>query len=140
MIPGGTRSLWTTLAATVVVGFAASLIGCASAGPLTPVVVSDVKSVAGTWTGVVYKSDSEPEYVALIIEENGSYHVESRQALGPTRGKGTIVISGGRLIFQGENGRGVGTVLRSPSGDRVMDIQATLSDNSVLTAKLSPRL
>jgi hypothetical protein len=139
MTPGGTRSLWTTLAATVVVGFAASLIGCASAGPLTPVVVSDVKSVAGTWTGVVYKSDSEPEYVALIIEENGSYHVESRQALGPTRGKGTIVISRGRLIFQGEKGHGVGTVLRSPSGDRIMDVQATLSDHSILTAKLSPR-
>ena len=138
MAPGGTRSLWTSLAATVVVGFAVSLIGCASAGPLTPVVVSDVKSVAGTWTGVVYESGSEPGYVALTIEEDGSYHVEFRQALGPTRGKGTIVISGGRLIFQGENGRGVGTVLRSPNGDRVMDVQATLSDNSVLTAKLSP--
>ena len=51
----------------------------------------------------------------------------------------TLVISGGRLIFQGEKGHGVGTVLRSPSGDRVMDVEATLSDNSTLTAKLSPR-
>ena len=140
MTPSRTRSLWTTLAATAVVGFAASLIGCASAGPLTPVVVSDVKSVAGSWTGVVYKSGSEPEYVVLIIEENGSYHVESRQALGPTHGKGTIEISRGRLIFHGEHGRGVGTVLRSGNGDRVMDVQATLSDNSILTAKLSPSL
>ena len=139
MTPSGTRSLWTTLAATVVVGLAALLIGCASAGPLTPVVVSDVKSVAGTWGGVVYQSGSEPEYVALIIEENGSYHVESRQALGPRREKGTIMISGGRLIFQGEHWRGVGTVLMSPNGDRVMDVQATMSDNSVLTAKLSLR-
>jgi hypothetical protein len=138
MTPIGTRSLWTTLAATVVVGFAASLIGCASAGPLTPVVVSDVKSVAGTWKGVVYLSGSEPEYVSLTIQEDGSYHLESRQAIGSTRGKGTIVISEGRLLFQGEKGRGVGTVLRSPNGDRVMNVEATLSDNRILTAKLSP--
>lgn len=138
MTPSGTRSLWTALVATVVVGFAASLIGCASAGPLTPVVVSDLKSVAGTWTGVVYQSGSEPDYVALTIQEDGSYRVESRPAIGPTRGKGTITIREGRLIFQGEKGRGVGTVLRSPNGDRIMDVQATLSDNSTLTAKLSP--
>jgi hypothetical protein len=137
MTPSGTRSLWTAFAATVVVGFAASLIGCASAGPLTPVAVSDVKSVAGTWKGVVYGFGSEPESIVLTIQEDGSYNVEVRQALGPTRGKGTIAISEGRLIFRGERGRGVGTVLTSPNGDRVMDVQATLSDNSILTAKLS---
>jgi hypothetical protein len=137
MTPIGTRSLWTTLAATVVVGFAASLIGCASAGPLTPVVVSDVKSVAGTWKGVIYQSGYQPDYIILTIQEDGSYQFTSRQALGSTRGKGTIVISGGRLIIQGEKGRGVATVLRSPNGDRIMDVQATLSDNSIVTAKLS---
>jgi hypothetical protein len=138
MTPTGTRSLWTSLAASVVVGFAASLIGCASAGPLTPIVVADIKSVAGTWTGVVYQAGSEPDYVVLTIREDGTYRVESRPAIGPTRGKGTIVISRGRLIFHGEKGRGMGTVLRSPNGDRVMDVEATLSDNSTLTAKLSP--
>jgi hypothetical protein len=137
MTPNGTRSLWTAFAATVVVGFAASLIGCASAGPLTPVVVSDVKSVAGTWKGVIYQSGYQPDYIILTIQEDGSYQFTSRQALGSTRGKGTIVISGGRLIIQGEKGRGVATVLRSPNGDRIMDVQATLSDNSIVTAKLS---
>jgi hypothetical protein len=137
MTPNGTRSLWTTLAATVVVGFAASLIGCASAGPLTPVVVSDIKSVAGTWKGVIYQSSYQPDYIVLTIQEDGSYQFTSREALGPSRGKGTMVISGGRLIIQGEKGRGVATVLRRPNGDLFMDVQATLSDNSVLTAKLS---
>jgi hypothetical protein len=137
MTPIGTRSLWTTLAATVVVGLAASLIGCASAGPLTPVVVSDVKSVAGTWKGVIYQSGYQPDYIVMTIQEDGSYQFTSRQAFGATVGKGTIVISGGRLIIQGEKGRGVATVLRSPNGDRIMDVQATLSDNSIVTAKLS---
>lgn len=132
------RSLWTVLTGTVVIGFAASLVGCASAGPLTSVAVSDVKSVAGTWKGVVYQSGSEPDYVTLTIREDGSYDVVSRQTIGASRGKGQIVISEGRLILQGEKGRGVGTLLSSHGGDRVMNIQATLSDNSSLTAKLWP--
>ena len=138
MTPTGTRSLWTALAATVVVGFAATLIGCGSFGPLTPVVVSDVKSVTGTWGGVIYGSGSAPENLVLTIQEDGSYHIEAGQAFGPTGGKGTIVISEGRLMFQGERGRGVGTVARSANGDRVMNVEVTLSNNSILTAKLSP--
>lgn len=132
------RSLWTVFTSTVVIGFAASLVGCASAGPLTSVAVSDVKSVAGTWKGVVYQSGSEPDYVTLTIREDGSYDVVSRQTIGASRGKGQIVIREGRLILQGQKGRGVGTLLSSHGGDRVMNIQATLSDNSSLTAKLWP--
>ena len=105
---------------------------------LTPVAVSDVTSVAGTWKGVVYESGSEPDYVTLTIREDGSYDIVSRQTIGASAGKGQIVISGGRLIMQGEKGRGVATLLSSPSGDHVMDIQATLSDNSILTAQLGP--
>ena len=50
MTPRGARSLWTVFTATVFVGFAASLVGCASLG-LTPVAVSDIKSVAGSVEG-----------------------------------------------------------------------------------------
>ena len=52
------RSLRTAFTATIVFVFAASLVACASLGPLTPVAVSDVKSVAGTWEGAVYQSGS----------------------------------------------------------------------------------
>jgi hypothetical protein len=138
MTPSGARSLWTVLTATVIVGFAASLVGCASAGPVTPVAVSDLKSVAGTWKGTVYLSGSEPQYVALTIREDGSYDVVSAERTGASRSKGKIVISEGRLLMEGERGRGLGTLLRNPSGDRVMSIEATLSDNSILTAKLWP--
>jgi hypothetical protein len=132
------RSLWTVLTATVIVGFAASLIGCASVGPVTQVAVSDVKSVAGTWKGTVYRSGSEPEQVVLTIQEDGSYEVVSAQTIGTSRSRGKIVISEGRLLMEGERGRGVGTVLRNPAGDFVMNVDATLSDNSTLTAKLWP--
>jgi hypothetical protein len=138
MTDSGSRSLWTVFTGAVVVGLAASLVGCVSFGPLTPVGVSDIKSVAGTWKGVVYQSGSEPDDVTLTIREDGSYDVVSRQTIGASRGKGQIVISDGRLIMQGEKGRGVGMLLSNSGGDRVMKIDATLSDNSTLTAELWP--
>ena len=137
MTPRVTRSLWTAFTATVV-GFTALLVGCATFGPLTPVRVSEVKSVAGTWKGVVYESGSEPDYITLTIQEDGSYEVVSRQPIGTSRGKGQIVIREGRLILQGQRGRGVGTLLSSGDGARVMRIEATLSDNRILTAELGP--
>ena len=94
--------------------------------------------MAGTWKGVVYESSSEPDYITLTIQEDGSYEVVSRQTIGASRGKGQIVIREGRLILQGQKGRGVGTLLSSANGDRVMRIEATLSDNSILTAELRP--
>jgi hypothetical protein len=143
MTPSKARSPRTDFTATIVFVFAASLVGCASIGPLTPVAVSDVKSVAGTWEGAVYQSGMsqsgvEPDHITLTIREDGSYDVVSRQTYGTSRGKGRIVISEGRLILQGEKGRGVGTLSSNPSGDRVMNIEATLSDNRLLTAKLWP--
>ena len=137
MTPNSARSLWTIFTTIVVVGLAASLVGCASAG-LRPVAVSDVKSVAGTWKGVVYLSGSEPDEVTLTIREDGSYDVVSRQPIGVSRGRGQITISEGRLIMRGERGHGVARLLSSSGGDRVMSITATLSDNSTLTAELGP--
>jgi hypothetical protein len=138
MTPRVPRSLWTVLVVAVLGGFAVSLIGCASAGPLSPVAVSDVKSVAGTWKGTIYRSGFEPDLVALTIREDGTYDVVSAHPIGTSRGKGLIVISEGRLLFEGERGRGVGTLLRTRDGDLVMKVDATLSDNSTLSAQLSP--
>jgi hypothetical protein len=137
MTPRGGQSLCTVFATILVVGFAASLAGCVSLG-LTPVAVSDIKSVAGTWQGVVYQSGSEPDHVTLTIRQDGSYNVESRQGIGTSRGQGQIVVKDGRLLMQGEKGRGVGTLLSSRGGPRVMRIEATLSDHRIVTAELGP--
>jgi len=137
-----TRWLWASLANTAVVGFALSLMGCAHFGGLTPVKVSDVKAVAGTWKGVVYGSSSGPESIVLTIADDGSFDfVWSLQPVGESRGKGTMTIRDGRLFFESQKGgRGLGTVLTNGAGDRVMSVEATLSDNSIVSAKLSPSL
>jgi hypothetical protein len=131
------RSLWSILT-VVVVGFTATLIGCAATGPVTPVMVSDVKSIAGTWKGTLYRSSFEPDNVTLTIRDDGSYDLVSAHPTGTSRGRGKIMVSEGRLLIEGEKGHGVATVLKNPAGDLVMNIEATLSDNSIVTAKLWP--
>src|SRR5438093_847952 len=121
MIPSGTRSSLIILTA-IVVGLVASLAGCAKVGPVTQVTVPDIKSVTGTWKGTVYRADSEADYVTLTIQEDGSYDLMSAQRGGTSRGKGKIVVSDGRLLIQGEKGHGVGTLLRNPAGDLVMNV------------------
>ena len=139
MTPRSRRLVCSVLAVTVIVGFSVSLVGCANLGPVTPVAVSDVKLVSGTWKGIVYLRGSERDEVTLTIRDDGSYDVVSKKDLGASHGKGHIIISGGRLVFEGERGlRGIGAVLRNPAGDVLMKIEATLSDNSNLSAELWP--
>jgi hypothetical protein len=132
------RSFAALLAATVVVASAACLLGCAGYGPATPVAVADVKSLAGTWKGVVYRSGFEPESVALTIHDDGSYDVVSAGPNGTSHGSGRILVSHGRLAVEDENGRGAGTLLRGRAGDLVLNVDMILNDNSNLTAKLWP--
>ena len=133
MIPNGSRLLWTA----VVVGFAVSLVGCASLGPASPVPVSNVGAVAGTWKGIVYGPGSERQDVDLTIRPDGSYDVVARQPIGESRSKGRVVVSDGRLIFEGERGHGVGTLQTNSAGNRSMTIDAVLSDGRPLTAHLA---
>jgi hypothetical protein len=128
-----------TVLTAFVVGLAATLVGCASIGRVTPFAVSDIKAVTGTWKGIVYPtSELEPESITLTIREDGSYDVVSaQQPIGKSRGRGKIVISEGRVIFDGEKGRGLGRVLRDPARNLMMEVDATLSDNSTLSATLS---
>ena len=137
MTPAKRRLLCIVLAVTVIVGFAFSLIGCANLGPVTRVAVSDVKSVSGIWEGIVYFPGSERNDVTLTIRDDDSFEVVSKKILGASRGTGRIVVSDGRLVLEGDRGLiGVGTVLKNPAGDIVMKIDATLSDNSNLSAEL----
>jgi hypothetical protein len=132
----GARSRWT--ASVVTFAVATALAGCASLGAMTPVALTDVKSVAGKWRGVVHRPGVEQDYVELTIREDGSYDLVSRQTVGSSSGRGKMMVRDGRLVLQGEKGHGGATVLKNSDGDRVMKVEATLTDNSTLTASLSP--
>jgi hypothetical protein len=135
MMPNRARLLWT---AAVVVGFAVSLVGCASLGPASPVPVSDLGTVAGTWKGIVYGPGSERQNVDLMIRADGTYQIVARQPIGESGNKGKVVVKDGRLLFEGEKGgHGVGTLQANSAGNRTMSIDAILSDGRTLTAQLS---
>ena len=136
MTPSSRRLVCRVLAVTVIVGFSVSLVGCAGIGPVTPVAVSDVKSLSGTWEGIVYLPGSERDDITLTVRDDGSYDVVSTRGLAVSSGRGHIVISDGRLVIKDARGRGVGTVLRSPAGDLLVKVDMTLSDNSHLSAEL----
>ena len=136
MTPSSRKRLCRRLAVAVIVGLSVALVGCAIIGPVTPVAVSDIKSVSGTWEGTVCLPGSERNDVTLTIRDDGSYDVVSKRGLGVSSGKGHIVVSDGRLVIEGERGRGVGTVLRNRAGDVLMKVDMTLSDNSNLSAEV----
>ena len=136
MTPSSRKRLCRRLAVAVIVGLSVALVGCAIIGPVTPVAVSDIKAVSGTWEGTVYLTGSERDDVTLTIRDDGSYDVVSKRGLGVSSGKGHIVVSDGRLVIEGERGRGVGTVLRNRAGDVLMKVDMTLSDNSNLSAEV----
>jgi hypothetical protein len=139
MPPSSHRLVFSFLAVTIIAGFSLSLLSCASLGPVTLVAVADLKAVSGTWRGILYLTGSERSDVTLTIGDDGSYDVVWTKNLGASRGKGRVVISDGRLVLEGARGlRGVGTVLQNPAGDVLMKIEATLSDNSNLSAELWP--
>ncbi len=122
-----------------IVVFAASLVGCASFGPLSPIAVSDVKSLAGSWKGVVYGyGGASRTDVDMTIREDGSYRVAARHGIGTSHGEGKILINEGRLVIQGVRGEGVATLMSNPAGQRVMLVEMTLFDNSNLSARLWP--
>lgn len=133
-------SFAAVLAATVVMASVASLPGCASSGsgPVTPVAVSDIKSLTGTWKGTVYRSNFEPESVDLVIHDDGSFEVVLTWSSGTSRGSGKVLVRDGRLLVEGTKGRGAGTLLKNRAGDLVLNVDMILNDNSTLTAKLWP--
>ena len=59
MTPSSRRLVRRVLGVMVIVGFSVSLVGCASIGPVTPLAVSNVKSVSGAWGGIVFLPGSE---------------------------------------------------------------------------------
>jgi len=139
MTPHGRRPQWAVLTVAIAAGLAASLVGCASIGPASTVAVSDVKSLAGKWAGVVYGAGYDDGIkVDVTIREDGSYDAVSRQRDSSSSGKGKIVLTDGRLVVEGQRGNGVATLQRGPGGLRILRIEMTLSDNSNLSAELSP--
>jgi hypothetical protein len=90
----------------------ASLAGCTSMPGPTPVSVEDVKALTGTWQGWLVTERSF-NLVNFEIRADGSFEVS-----GPwVRGSGVLVITNGRLRFDG-TGPWRGSLVPEEAGGR----------------------
>lgn len=99
------------LALLVLLAFAITgVLGCAggpSAPSIVPVAITDLKTVAGKWTGLYSRdtsSSSREDWVELAIKEDGTYEFGSFRQVGALHGKGKLMLRDGKLYGQGERG------------------------------------
>jgi hypothetical protein len=126
----------------VLVGGISGVLGCAPVEPLppppsTPVSVSTLKSVAGTWAGVLYTEppSEQDDWATLTIYEDGSYDFVSVRTIGILHAKGTLKLSGGKLRTETERGSGVVT-LYEKGGRRMLKLEGAAKDGMHYSADL----
>jgi outer membrane lipoprotein SlyB len=128
-------------ALAIVVATAASLVGCASTDSMssaTVVPITDVKSVAGKWAGLVEGPGSnQTDYVEMTIRADGTYDVMTRRQMGTFTGNGQIVINQGQLVLKGNTGTGVATLM-TRGAERILKIDAVFQTNIKVSADLRP--
>jgi hypothetical protein len=122
----GVRSRWTTCA--LIVALVSGLAGCASTGTATVVPVTDVKTLAGKWAGVAEGSGTaQQDYVEMTIREDGTYDVTTSRTEGRYRGTGRITLRDGQLTLQGNESRGVGSLMSGSGGERVLRVNVNFA-------------
>jgi hypothetical protein len=133
------------------VALLAALGACASGGGSgrtagggaagAPVAVTDLKSVAGRWVGLmdVPGNSNEDQYLEVTVREDGTYRAKSARTIGVMDAQGTIAVSDGRLLLRGERGsRGTATLFSKEGGSTLM-VDMTAPNQSRTTARLRPQ-
>jgi hypothetical protein len=106
-----------------------------------PVAITDVKSVAGRWAGLMDLPGGgrDIEYLEVTVREDGTYQATSARTIGVMDARGTIVPRDGRLVIQGASGaRGTAT-LYSRQGQPTLMVDVTAANQSRTTARLQPQ-
>lgn len=125
------------LGALVVV---ALLTGCAPTGGATdhgsPVTVTDVRSVAGHWSGLLEISGRRQEdFVELTISPDGTYEMHGARTIGELDAKGRVAATGGTLQFRGPRATATGTLYATETR-RTLVIEGRSERGERVTARL----
>jgi hypothetical protein len=106
-----------------------------------PVAVTDVKSVAGRWAGLMDLPGGgrDVEYLEVTVLQDGTYRATSARTIGVMDAQGTIAVRDGRLVLEGERGaRGTATLF-SGRGQPTLLVDMTGANRSRTTARLQPQ-
>jgi len=131
------------LAVVVLVALGA---GCATPTPPSPslstVAITDFKSVAGKWGGLVRGlpprgSSRDDDFVDVEIRPDGTYDFGIYRTIGVFGGKGKLTLEDGRLILKGERGSAT-LILLEGGGQRILRTNAMMTNGLRLTSDLTP--
>jgi hypothetical protein len=110
--------------------------------PSTAVGITDFKTVAGVWEGILHGLPSprdEGDWVMMKIGADGSYEFASFREIGVFRGSGTLRLSDGRVLLEGARGGRATFTLYADDGRRLLRADGVGSDGQRLTADLTPK-
>jgi hypothetical protein len=88
-----------------------------------PSSISDFKSVAGTWEGLMVRNPrtKDDDWVTFVIAESGAYQFASPRLVGVFSGKGNLTLADGKLVARSEKGGQLTLQLyRDPGGNERM--------------------
>ena len=110
--------------------------------PLSTVPITDFKTVAGKWGGLVRGlpprgSSRDEDFVDLEIKPDGTYDFGIFRSIGAFSGTGPLTIEDGRLTFKGERGAGT-LILMEGNGRRVLRANAVMTNGLRLSSDLTP--
>ena len=128
-----------TLIASAIIVVPAILFAADRSRPAA-VPIPDIKSVAGRWSGILYGRPGGTrgqDWVELALQEDGTYTLASARTIGVFTGSGTISLSDGRLIAEGEKAR-VTFTLYQGGGKRFLRAEGAMTSGQPLRADLYP--
>ena len=93
-----------------------------------PTTITDVKSVAGKWQGLLVRNPRNPDddWVTFAIGETGAYEFVSYRMTGVFSGKGKLVLTDGKLSAKSDRGGQMTLQLFADSGssERMLRVEA----------------
>jgi hypothetical protein len=121
---------------------ACSLMAPSETRQLQPASVTDFKSVAGKWEGLLVRNPRtrDDDWVTLVISDTGTYEFASYREIGVFAGKGKLVLTDGKLSAKSEKGGQMTLQLYTDSGspERMLRTQAKDSEGFHYWADLKP--
>ncbi len=96
-----------------------------------PTSVTDFKSVAGKWQGLLVRNPRtrDDDWVTLVIGEAGAYEFASYRLIGVFAGKGKLVLTDGKLSAKSEKGGQMTLQLYADSGSPERILRAVANDS-----------
>jgi len=100
--------------------------------------ISDIKTVAGKWQGMVIREPFQRDWAELTIHEDGHFeYVSHRDYLGIAKGGGMLKLTDGKLTSETERGHATYSLMER-DGQRVLMVEALSKQGLRYTAELSP--